>query len=64
MASALLSCDVPGETHHYDIAKDNKKMGKIIKSKDGKTSINTHDAAVDVAKRKSEKVVKEVVKEQ
>ena len=39
-------------------------MGKIIKSKDGKKSINTNDAAVDVAKRKSEKVVKEVVKEE
>ncbi len=53
-----------GETHHDEIAKDNKKMGKVIKSKDGKKSINTHDAAVDAAKRKSEKVVKEVVKEE
>jgi len=52
-----------GETHHDEIAKDNKKMGKDITSKDGTKSINTHDAAVDVAKRKSEKVVKEVIKE-
>lgn len=38
-------------------------MGKIVKSKDGKKSINTHDVAVNVAKRKPEKAVKEVVKE-
>jgi RHS repeat-associated protein len=52
-----------GETHHDEIAKDKKSMGKTITSKDGKKSINTHDAAVDAAKRKSEKVVKDVVGE-
>lgn len=51
-----------GKTHHDDIAKDNEEMGKTIKSKDGKKSINTFDAARSVAKRHSEKVVKEKVK--
>ena len=48
-----------GLTHHDDLAKDNKKMGRKI-SANGKT-IDTHDAAVEVAKKHSTKVVQKVV---
>ena len=43
--------------HHDDLAKDNPEMGKKVTNKRGK-SINTHDAARDVATRHSAKIVK------
>ena len=59
---AIKKSNMEGNVHHDQIAKDDKSMGKNIKSKNGKKSINTFDAARNLAQRQTNKIVKKKLK--
>ncbi|MBX7204091.1 MAG: hypothetical protein K1X81_01580 [Bacteroidia bacterium] len=50
---------VKGEKHHDEMAQDEESKAKVVKSKDGKKSINTFRARVILAKKSSKKILKE-----
>ena len=52
-----------GNIHHDQIAKDNTDMGQEVYSTDGKSSINTYDAAVKTAEKESLRVVNQIITE-